>query len=505
MTEARQLLDCTLRDGGYYTDWEFDPGFATRYLDTVAEQEISDVEIGYLYQNSASFLGRYSFVDYRLLEEAKARLRPDQRVWVMVNEKETDAARIEKLLRPMVGVLDGVRFATRPDHIADIGESVSAVRSLGVRTAANVMYLHRWVHDPSQVLADLPPSVDVLNLVDSYGACYPEQISRCVRAICDAADFEVGFHGHDNLRLAVANALSAHDAGASCADATLTGMGRGAGNAQTETLLLHRQGERPKRTASLLRLLDELEAWRSSAGWGASYPYGLAATAGVPQGAIMDLLSVRRYDSSLIADAAGDDVRVDSVEYPNYQISAGDGGDSVIIVGGGDSVRRNVHRIVDVARRTKRQLVLVSLRHAELLMAANAEFDVCLVGVEASRRWQPELGSFVRTVVVPEPPRHANSTPDSLDRPIRQQRVTNGPRHQIGEIEDAAPLSLALQACMDSGVEALVVGFDGYDDKSDARSRETAEAFASFRRAGMQVRSATPTTYDLDIEPLYGL
>ena len=85
---------------------------------------------------------------------------------------------------------------------------------------------------------------DYINLADSAGALLPEQVKERIEAVRAAIKIPVGFHAHNNLSLAIANSLAAIDAGASYIDATLRGLGAGAGNTQLEVLagVLQRKG-----------------------------------------------------------------------------------------------------------------------------------------------------------------------------------------------------------------------------------------------------------------------
>src|SRR5262249_28853955 len=79
--------------------------------------------------------------------------------------------------------------------------------------------------------------VRIVYVVDTTGTFLPEDVRRYVAAIRDASDVTIGYHGHNNLGLAVANTLEAFEAGADFLDGTLMGFGRGAGNCQTECLI----------------------------------------------------------------------------------------------------------------------------------------------------------------------------------------------------------------------------------------------------------------------------
>ena len=84
-------------------------------------------------------------------------------------------------------------------------------------------------------LKDLP--LETVSIVDSSGSMLPENVKSMVQTVCEYG-FNAGFHGHNNIGLALANCLSAVEAGAKMLDGTLTGLGRSLGNANTEQLAI---------------------------------------------------------------------------------------------------------------------------------------------------------------------------------------------------------------------------------------------------------------------------
>ncbi len=77
---------------------------------------------------------------------------------------------------------------------------------------------------------------DVVYLVDSAGGMTPRDVEHYFFATQERGDVALGFHGHNNLGLAMANAIRALELGAAFVDSSLQGMGRSAGNASTEML-----------------------------------------------------------------------------------------------------------------------------------------------------------------------------------------------------------------------------------------------------------------------------
>ena len=82
-----KILDCTLRDGGYYTNWWFSDKFVKNYLSTISKLPIDIVELGYLSNNIDEF-GIYYHLNKASLSKAKNILRKNQKIYAMLNLKE---------------------------------------------------------------------------------------------------------------------------------------------------------------------------------------------------------------------------------------------------------------------------------------------------------------------------------------------------------------------------------------------------------------------------------
>lgn len=153
---------------------------------------------------------------------------------------------VEDLKRAKSAGATAVRVAT---HIteADISQQhIAAAKEMGMFVCGFLMMMH--MSEPAAIAeqAKMMESygADYINLADSAGYLTPDGVKSRVEAVRDAVKIPVGFHAHNNLGLAVANSLAAVESGAQYIDATLRGLGAGAGNTQLEILagLLQRQG-----------------------------------------------------------------------------------------------------------------------------------------------------------------------------------------------------------------------------------------------------------------------
>lgn len=170
---------------------------------------------------------------------------------------EIEHAKLAVLLIPGIGTVEdlkkarsrgasAVRVATHVTE-ADVSQQhIAAAKDIGMFTCGFLMMVH--MSEPSAVAEQAKLmegyGADYINLADSAGFLLPDDVKRRVEAVRDAVNIPVGFHAHNNLGLAVANSLAAVESGAEYIDATLRGLGAGAGNTQLEIFagVLQRQG-----------------------------------------------------------------------------------------------------------------------------------------------------------------------------------------------------------------------------------------------------------------------
>lgn len=139
-------------------------------------------------------------------------------------------------------VIDMVRVACYIHQIPTAIEMIEHFHQLGYETTCNVMAISQANLEQVQQALDMLSSsnVDVIYLVDSYGSLYPENASELAKIYLKAVegtDKKIGFHAHNNQNVAFANTIETLSYGVSYLDATVQGMGRGAGNCSMELLL----------------------------------------------------------------------------------------------------------------------------------------------------------------------------------------------------------------------------------------------------------------------------
>ncbi|WP_349369147.1 hypothetical protein [Salinarimonas sp.] len=299
MTRPRPLLlDCTLRDGGYQTDWRFSDGFVADWLTVCAALGVDRVELGYLRvaaPTPAAPSGDYADLPRSLTLAQRALLAEAPRVSAAVMVDAADAARVapeeaadrvaERLSEAPV-TIETVRVATRMDGLAGAAAVATALAARGITPIVNLMQAADL--PPEQLAAELPgrlgeAPIQALYFADSFGRMRPADVTRLFETVGAALATPLGFHAHDNIGLAVANTQAAIEAGARMVDATMGGLGRGAGNAATETVrLLLDSAPTPEALAACDRFLARhVEPLRAESRWGATPLYRWQARVGL--------------------------------------------------------------------------------------------------------------------------------------------------------------------------------------------------------------------------------
>jgi 4-hydroxy-2-oxovalerate aldolase len=234
---AVTLLDTTLRDGSHAVSHQHSVQDTATVVSALAGAGIPIIEVAH-----GDGLGG-STVHFGIGRERDS----DQ---VRAAVAAAGESRICALVVPGLGTADDIRAAAEcglgavrvATHVTEANLArphLTAAKRAGLLSIGFLMMTH--MASPAQVgeSAALLESygADVVYLADSAGHQIIDDINRRVEAIVSRLEIAVGVHTHNNLGLAIANALSAAQAGATYIDGTLCGLGAGAGNAQLEVLV----------------------------------------------------------------------------------------------------------------------------------------------------------------------------------------------------------------------------------------------------------------------------
>ncbi|MBN2216569.1 MAG: aldolase catalytic domain-containing protein [Pirellulales bacterium] len=238
-----KVLDCTVRDGGLANDHNFEDGFVRAVYEACVAAGIDYMEIGY--KNSKRLFARDHFGAWRHCDEDDIRRIVGENNTELKLTAMADAGKSDwrtDILPKEKSVLDCIRVAFYVHQVSEAADMIKDAHDKGYETTANLMAVstaqEAEIDQALEVIAATPASTIVV--VDSFGSLYAEQIERLVKkyqGYAQATGKQVGIHAHNNLQLAFANTIEAIIHGANFADASLAGLGRGAGNCPMELLI----------------------------------------------------------------------------------------------------------------------------------------------------------------------------------------------------------------------------------------------------------------------------
>lgn len=238
------ILEVTLRDGSYLIDFQFTAADTATIAAALESVGFRWIEVGHGLGMNASQAGKglAAASDAQYMEAAAQALKRAK--WGMFFIP--GIGREEDLRLAASYGMSFIRVGTNVTETAHAEPYIALAKELGFVVSYNAM--KSYAVDPQEfgkIVARVRSwGADIACLVDSAGSMDPDSVAAYIRAAKNQSDSPLGYHGHDNLSLAMANTLRAIEEGAVLVDSSLQGMGRSAGNAITEVLvaILQRRG-----------------------------------------------------------------------------------------------------------------------------------------------------------------------------------------------------------------------------------------------------------------------
>jgi len=312
-----KVLDCTIRDGGLINNHLFTDELVKAVYDSNVAAGIDYMEIGY--KNSAKQFPKGDFGDWRHCDEDDLNRvlgehdaeKTGLKIAAMADATKSDWQ--EKIVPRNESVLDMIRVAFYAHQVSEAVEMIQHCHEEGYETSANLMAVSNISETEIDTVLEAikPTAAGTMCIVDSFGHLYREQIDMLYTKYSEAlegTEKEIGIHAHNNMQLAFANTLEAIILGANRADATMAGLGRGAGNCPMELLLGFLRNPKFKLRPILSLLQDHIHPLRETVEWGPLVPYNVTGQMNLhPRSAMKFLASderanfVKFYDE-LVAD-----------------------------------------------------------------------------------------------------------------------------------------------------------------------------------------------------------
>lgn len=234
-----QILDTTIRDGSYAVDFKFTCSDVKDIVSRLVKLGIEYIEIGHGLGLNASSpeRGESLFSDTEYIKAAKS-CSENSKLGVFCIP---GIARIEDLVQAKENGISFIRIGVTVEDFDSAIEYISAAKNIGLTVMVN--FMKSYAVSPEE-FAEAAYSAhkmgaECVYLVDSAGCMLPEDIEEFYCAVAEKSkDIRLGFHGHNNLNMAVANSLKCVELGFDIVDTSFQGLGRSIGNTPTEMFVM---------------------------------------------------------------------------------------------------------------------------------------------------------------------------------------------------------------------------------------------------------------------------
>lgn len=530
-----EILDCTFRDGGYYTDWDFTQDVVTAYLKACSAAGVSQIEMGFRFMPNERFFGAHAHTTDDFLSCLP--LPASVSIAVMVNAKELlahpagPAAAVDVLFSPRKkSPVSLVRIAA---HFTDApaGRAIAErLKELGYDVALNLMQAAGKPEADLTRLADSVAAwgcVDVLYFADSLGNMDDAMVRRAVAALRRGWPGPIGCHAHNNMGQGLINSTAAVEAGATWIDGTIAGMGRGAGNAATELILLEFQRRRwgdyfPDPVFHLA--IGPFEALRQEHRWGPSLLYHLSASYGIHPTYVQEMLGKGAYNMHHIIDVLEFLKEAGASAYSDDRLQEAlgggmDGGDGtwsarnwsggrdMLIVASGPHTKSHLQALCRYVERRKPVVVCLNINgvfpEEKVTAYAACHKTSLLMDSEQYRLLRRPLIAPLGAIPAPIRANLQNAKVLDFGMGVKADTFCVKATGCLIPAPIVAAYALAL-AEAGGASKILLAGFDGYPP-SDARHQTMSRILKCYqsRPQAVPIFAVTPTPYEIAKHSIY--
>ena len=218
-----KILDCTTRDGGHSTNWEFSDDFVNNHIAKLQKSNVDFYEIGYRNRFDNNGKGRFFYCTKELLR-IFCRAKNNLKIGIM-----TDVSRfsIEDFENAKNDYVDFVRIASHPDRIKDMLDIASKLHNRGYNVIPQIMEIPNVKEKHYEILADYDKksNFECIYIADTYSKVQPKDIEQYFNILKEIGYINIGFHAHNKHGLALENTLKAIELGVYSVDVTYQGLG----------------------------------------------------------------------------------------------------------------------------------------------------------------------------------------------------------------------------------------------------------------------------------------
>ena len=527
------ILDCTLRDGGYYNNWFFEDHVVKKYINALNSSQIEYVEIGFrsLKKNG---LGPFSYTTDKLL--TKLNINKNCKIAIMIDTKEILDSKIgiKKTLNLLLNdhknsKVNLIRFATHFKDIDKLEEIINMTKKMGYLIAINLMQCggknENEINDAVKLLASFR-KIEVLYFADSLGNMMPKEVIRIIKIIKKNWKNQIGIHAHNNQGKAIDNCIAAIDNGVTWVDSTISGMGRGAGNAETE-ILLPEIKEKYKKNYNIKQIyhlaVNEFQELKEKCKWGQNLFYYLAAKNNIHPTYIQEMLTDDRYTKNNILKTINHIKNIPSTSYNKdllneiyiKEIKKNNKKNNkkrwdllnwcfqkkILIIGGGPNINKYLNEI-DKFIKEQKPIVLILNYHSKFINKVDG-----MVVADKSRYLMDSVNYrfFKKFIYIPKDIYFDDPNHKVFKRKIRDFscKITHG-KFKFTKSQYSMPnnlaFSYALTLCnIGKAKNIYLAGFDGYINNNYLHNEmlDTLRFYKNLKKK-IDILTITPSLYPID-------
>ena len=276
-----KILDCTLRDGGYINEWNFGIDKIKSIAKNLILSKIDFIELGFLTKEKSTFQTAL-FNSFDVIKKITDEIQNFDNLCLMVQYLKFP---LEEIIEK--SPIKNIRVIFKKQDVINALAFCKKLKENGFNVFINPTYINQYSHNELINLISLVNSINpfCMTLVDTLGMLKRSDIINLFKILDENLEKNIalGFHSHDNLGLAFLNAQALIELSKKrdlIIDSSLFGMGRGAGNIQSELLVKYLNDNYNKNydILTILKIMrEEIEPIYNLKPWGATVPYYLAA------------------------------------------------------------------------------------------------------------------------------------------------------------------------------------------------------------------------------------
>lgn len=309
------LLDCTLRDGGYVNDWEFGRNNIINIFERLVDSHVDMIEVGFLDERRAFDINRTIMPDTASLNKIFAHL--DKKNASIIAMIDYGTCGIQNIQPCEETFIDGIRVIFKKHLREPALKFCAELKEKGYNVYAQLVSITSYSDDELLDLIRLANNVEpyAVSMVDTYGLMHQNNLLHYFNMLNSnlKPNISIGYHGHNNFQMGYANCISMISQAEKIdrdliVDGTIYGMGKSAGNAPLELIMMHlnRMSSEKYDISQVLEAIDSsvMEFYRTPT-WGYNLFFYIAALNNCHPNYVSFLLNKRTLSIKSVNDILG--------------------------------------------------------------------------------------------------------------------------------------------------------------------------------------------------------